>query len=124
MIANLLTLVFLVSQPSAGTAEPAAPQTAVQLDTAQRGAIRCSAAFALVAERQKQGDAAALEYPPMGERGREFFVRVGAQLMDEAGLNRASLEAQLRSEAKAILADDSLDEVMPPCLILLDAAGL
>ena len=52
----------------------------MQLDTAQRGAIRCSAAFAIVAERQRQGDADALESPPLGERGREFFVRVGARL--------------------------------------------
>ena len=124
MISNLLMLVFLVSQPVAGTAEPDETPTAVQLDTAQRGAIRCSAAFAIVAERQRQGDADALEYPPLGERGREFFVRVGAQLMDEAGLNRTSLEAELRSEANAILAEDSLDEIMPPCLLLLDAAGL
>ena len=124
MIANLLTLVFLVSQPVAGTADPVEAGTPAPLNAAQQGALRCSAAFALVAERQGKGDPAALEYPPMGERGREFFVRSGAQLMDQAGLTRATIEERLRAEAGAILADGSLDEIMPPCLLLLDASGL
>ena len=115
MIANLLTLVFLVSQPVAGTADPVEAGTPAPLNAAQQGALRCSAAFALVA---------ALEYPPMAERGREFFVRSGAQLMDQAGLTRATIEERLRAEAGAILADGSLDEIMPPCLLLLDASGL
>ena len=124
MIANLLTLVFLVSQPVTGTAEPVEAQTAMPLNAAQQGAIRCSAAFALVADRQAKGDAAALEYPPMAERGREFFVRSGAQLMDQAGLTRETLTARLRREVDAIRAEGSLDEIMPPCLVLLDASGL
>ena len=52
MIANLLTLVFLVSQPVAGTADPVEAGTPAPLNAAQQGALRCSAAFALVAERQ------------------------------------------------------------------------
>jgi len=124
MIANLLTLVFLVSQPVAGTAEPVEAETVVPLNAAQQGAIRCSAAFALVADKQSKGDAAALEYPPMGERGREFFVRSGARLMDQAGMTRETLAARLHREVDAIRAEGSLDEVMPPCLVLLEASGL
>ncbi|MEL7690857.1 hypothetical protein [Citromicrobium bathyomarinum] len=124
MIANLLTLVFLVSQPVADTAEPVEAETAMPLNAAQQGALRCSAAFALVAEKQKQGDPAALEYPPLGERGREFFVRSGAQLMDQAGMTRETLAAHLRREVDAIRADGSLEQIMPPCLLLLDASGL
>ncbi len=124
MIANLLPLVFLALQPVSGTADPANGVQLQPLDVSQQGALRCSAAFALIAERQKQGDSAALEYPLLAARGREFFVRSNAQLMDEAGLDRAAIEARLRAEADAIVAEGSLDEIMPPCLLLLDASGL
>lgn len=96
----------------------------VALTASQQGAIRCSAAFALIAERQRLGQAAALQYPALGERGREFFVRANAQLMDEAGLTRAGIASRLHDEADQILADGSLDEIMPPCLLMLEASGL
>ena len=120
MIAKFLALVFFATQAAA----PPAPQDAPAADALsplpadQQGAIRCSAAFALVAERQRQGDEAALVYPPVGERGREFFVRTGARLMDETGMTRDAVEAGV------ILAEGSLDEIMPACLMLLDASGL
>ena len=126
MIAKFLALVFFATQAAA----PPAPQDAPAADAlsplpaAQQGAIRCSAAFALVAERQRQGDEAALVYPPVGERGREFFVRTGARLMDETGMTRDAVEARLRTQAGVILAEGSLDEIMPACLMLLDASGL
>lgn len=118
MIANLLPLVFLALQP-APVADGLEP-----LPADQQGAIRCSAAFALMAERQKQGEEAALEYPPLGERGREFFVQSGARLMDEAGLTRTTIEARMRNQAASILEEGSLDEIMPPCLLLLEASGI
>ena len=62
MIANLLPLIFLALQPVSGTADPGNGAQEQPLDVSQQGALRCSAAFALIAERQKQGDAAALEY--------------------------------------------------------------
>ena len=124
MIANLLSLVFLAFQPAPGTAEPAEPMQAAPLSAQQQGALRCAAAFALVAERQRVGDEDALAYPPMAERGREFFVQVGARLMEDAGLTREAMTARMRGEADAILADGSLDEIMPPCLLLLEASGL
>ena len=123
MIAKFLALVFFATQAAA----PPAPQDAPAADALpadQQGAIRCSAAFALVAERQRQGDEAALVYPPVGERGREFFVRTGARLMDETGMTRDAVEARLRTQAGVILAEGSLDEIMPACLMLLDASGL
>lgn len=121
MIANLLPLVFLALQPAP---VPSAPVEAAPLPADQQGALRCSAAFALVAERQRLGEDAALRYPPLAERGREFFVRAGARLMDEAGLTRDDMTARLRTEADGILAEGSLDEIMPPCLLLLEASGL
>lgn len=124
MIANLLPVLFLIAQPATGTAEPAESAPPTRLDTVQQGALRCSAAFALVAERQRQGDANALEYPAMAERGREFFVQSGARLMDDAGLSRADIQDRMRDQASTILAEGSLDDIMPPCLLLLEASGL
>lgn len=125
MIANLLPLVFLVLQPATATDEPVPPVAdAAPLAPDQQGALRCSAAFALIAERQRQGEEAALEYPALGERGREFFVRSGARLMDEAGLTRITIEQRMRNQAAAILEEGSLDEIMPPCLLLLEASGI
>ena len=80
---------------------------------------RCGAAFALVAEGQANGNAEALAYPPLAERGREFFVQAGARLMDEAGLTREELSSVLSAEAQALWDEDALDAVMPACLPLL-----
>ncbi|MBH1945137.1 hypothetical protein I5L01_12980 [Erythrobacter sp. YJ-T3-07] len=126
MIAKFLALVFFAAQAPAQPAPQEAPaaDALLPLPADQQGAIRCSAAFALVAERQRHGDEAALVYPPVGERGREFFVRTGARLMDETGMTRDAVEARLRAQAGVILAEGSLDEIMPACLMLLDASGL
>ena len=131
MIANLLPLVFLVLQPATGGEGPAsvpdpAPEAQVvaPLPADQQGAIRCSAAFALIAERQRLGEEAALQYPPLGERGREFFVRASARVMDQSELDRPAIAAQLRRQAESIVAEGTLDEIMPPCLLLLEASGI
>ncbi len=81
---------------------------------------RCSAAFALVAEGQSNGNAAALRYPDIRESGSEFFVRAGARLMDEAGLSREQLTVLFSAEAQDLWDNDTLDDVMPACLSMLD----
>lgn len=129
MIANLLPLVFLALQPATGAEEPTAPPAPAENEVAplpadQQGAIRCSAAFALIAERQRLGEEAALQYPALGERGREFFVRASAQVMDQSELDRPAITAQLRNEAETIVAEGTLHEIMPPCLMLLEASGI
>lgn len=107
-------------------AAPAAAQVpaAPQLSLEHRMLVRCSAAFALVAHRQGTGDAAALQYPPLKERGSEFFVRASARVMDEAGLDRAAIGEALKAEAQALAGGGALSAVMPVCLTALDAAGL
>jgi hypothetical protein len=94
------------------------------LSLEHRMMLRCSAAFALVAYRQGTGDAEASRYPPLKERGSEFFVRASARVMDEAGLDRAAISAALQAEAHALAQDEALEAVMPACLSVLDAAGL
>ena len=97
---------------------------APNLSMEQTTSLRCAAAFALIADGQTRGDEAALAYPPLGERGREFFVRATARLMDETGLDRAGIAALLRKEAQDIWDKGELDQMMPACLILLEASGV
>lgn len=102
-------------------AAPAAAQSsdgaALSLD--QRMLVRCSTVFAMVAAQQEQGFEGAGRYPAMGERGRDFFVRASAQVMDEAGLTIEQLDALMREEAEEIVAGDQLETMMPICLTLL-----
>ena len=62
-------------------AMPAAPQPLAQ---EHRALLRCAVAFAMVSGAQANGDAEAMKWPELGTRGREFFVRAMAQLMDAA----------------------------------------
>ena len=97
------------------------PAAAPQLSLDHRMLVRCSAAFAIVANGQQSDSPEALQYPALAERGREFFVRASAQVMDEAGLNREQIAAALSAEAQDLRDSGSLDAVMPVCLGLLPA---
>ncbi|MGB3737824.1 MAG: hypothetical protein WA948_00560 [Pontixanthobacter sp.] len=118
-----------VSAPS--SAQPA-PVKDLGLPTAssptlgleQTTGLKCAAAFAIVAQRQSTRDEGVSRYPPLTDRGREFFVRVSAQLIDETGIDRTQLTQRLRAEAEGLQADGAIDAVMPSCLLLLDASGL
>ena len=97
----------------------AAQAPAAPLKLEHRMLLRCSAAFSLVAVAQENGDAAALSWPDLSVRGKEFFVRASARVMDEAGLNREQLGAALNAEANDIVAKGNLAQIMPPCMNLL-----
>lgn len=118
LVPTLLALAGTIGPAQAQQPEP--PELTVQQETA----LRCSVAFALVAEAQARGDPAVADYPPLNERGREFFVRSSAQIMDETGMTRDEVAVRLAAEIEALRADGALDRVMPPCLLLLDASGL
>lgn len=113
-------------------AVPASAQRPAAMTLEQTMLLRCSAMFALVAGEQQRGVASALAYPPLAARGREFFVRAGARLMDERQLSREQLEAAMRAEAAEVqqgisrAADPAafVAGVMQPCLAMLDASGL
>lgn len=117
-VAAALPLVAAVPAVAQGSAAP--PQLTLEQSTA----LRCSAAFAIVAADQAAGDAKALEFPPMAQRGREFFVRASAQLMDEAGVTRTDVAALLQAEAQRQRYTGTTAEIMPACLLLLDASGI
>ena len=103
-------------------AAPAAAQDPQPRSLEHKMLLRCSAAFALVARWQQAGNAEFLRYPPLGERGREFFVRASAKVMDEAGLDRDGIEAALVLEAQSLLPAGAVDAVMPACLSALAAS--
>lgn len=100
---------------------PAAPPA---LSQENRALLRCSAAFALVSRRQANGDAAAQRWPALEVRGREFFVRSLAQLMDQTGLDRDGIAWLAAFEAKALADSGETDKVMPSCLLMLEASGV
>jgi hypothetical protein len=125
LLATLSLAVPATAQVPA-TPPPAAAQQgeAQALSLEHRMLLRCSAAFALMAHRQSTGDAAAQAYPPLQQRGQEFFVRASARVIDEAGLDRQAVTAALTTEALQLQEGHALQQVMPACLSALDAAGL
>jgi hypothetical protein len=112
----------------------AAPASAQQpaLSLEQKTLLRCSAAFAIIASEQQRGIASALAYPPLAERGREYFVRSSARLVDELQVSREQVGVMLRGEVEVLQAGSAaadnpaqfVDQVMQPCLLSLAASGL
>jgi hypothetical protein len=103
-------------------AEPAPPQ----LSAEQTAALHCSVTFGLVAGGQDRGEAWAMKFPPMEPRGKEFFVRTMAQLMDDLSMTRDQVGAMALADLQDITANgtDEAEKAMPACLMLLDASGL
>ena len=109
---------------AAALALQSAPAEPAPLSQENRALLRCAAAFALVAQGQATGDAAAKAWPDLSMRGREFFVRSMAQLMDETGRDRTGIAALVNAEAQALTTSGELHKVMPSCLLMLEAAQL
>lgn len=114
-----LALLFL---PAFATAQPAPTPRSLSLEN--RTALRCAAAFAIVADGQARGKKDALAYPALDQRGREFFVRSSARVMDDTGMDRAAVAAALQAEAKDLWDKDAIGQIMPSCLLLLEASGV
>ena len=120
-------LALLLASPVVAQDAPAQPAPSVEsLTLEQATSLRCSVAFAAIAQGQATGDPRATAHPPMEKRGQEFFVRSMARLMDELSLDRAQVEALAVSVAEEMLAKgvEEVDNVMPACLLLLEASGL
>jgi hypothetical protein len=102
----------------------AAAQDAQQLNLEQKTLVRCSAAFALAANMQENGDRSLGEIPELRARGQEYFVRAMASLMDSEALGREAVAALLKVEVAALAEGDMLARTMPACLASLEASGL
>jgi hypothetical protein len=121
VILRILPLAALFAAALPAAAQPAA---APALTLEQRTMLRCSATFALVANRRQAGEKEALALPDVGPRGREYFVRAMASLMDAARLDREAIAALLAGEAQELSDSRTLYQAMPPCLAALEASGL
>ena len=116
---------FLAAALAAVPAQPAA-----RLSLEQTMQLRCSAALAIVADEQKRGAPSRAEYPPLGERGREFAVRAGARLMDQLKLSREAYQALFKGEVESLQRGASeagdpavyVDNIMRPCLAAREAS--
>lgn len=115
----------LVAAPLPLLAQPAPALPTLNLE--QETAVRCGAAFAIVASEQARGSVVAAKWPALGDRGREFFVRTGARLMDETGATRPQVQALFARAAMNLRADPAslpgrLESLRDPCLGLLQLA--
>ncbi|MDP5102356.1 MAG: hypothetical protein NWP98_00335 [Erythrobacter sp.] len=125
MITPLIAALLSAQAAPAGSAAPTPiPDATPVLSQESRALLRCSAAFALVSRRQADGDPAALRWPVLEIRGREFFVRSLAQLMDKTGLDRGSVAMLAQAEAAALQTSGESDTVMPACLVMLESSGV
>lgn len=120
MIEIFLSLAAVVQQPATPPEEAAPPALSI---SAQAG-VRCAAAFALVSYEQANGGPAAEKWPAIDPRGREYFVRTMARVMDETGMDREATAELARLEAQRLIEANEVDAVMPACLALLDASGI
>ncbi|HUQ14135.1 MAG TPA: hypothetical protein VM055_07660 [Novosphingobium sp.] len=115
----------LAAQPLAAQPTPAPPR----LTPERQAALTCAAAFAIVASGQARGEQAALAFPSLAVRGREFFVRFGAATIDATGASREAVRAMLEGEVARFQReaaaggdpDATVAAVMPACLTRLDA---
>ena len=119
----LLTSLVLAFAQAAAPAPEASPLPDLTLE--QASALRCSVAFGLVHQAQRAGNGSASDYPVMAQRGQEFFVRTTARLMDETGADRETVMALVMREHAALgETPGRVDDLMPACLLMLDASGL
>lgn len=109
-------------QPPAQAIDPSSELAA--LPQQARAALRCSAAFAILANAQETGVTWGASWPLLAGRGREYFVVSLARLMDDSGLTREEVAALVAKEARSMVEAREVDEVMPACFLLLEAAKL
>ena len=122
-------LALLAAPLGAQPAPSATPPKLPELDAEQKAQLTCSAVFAIVASDQARGEQAALRFPPLKVRGREYFVRFGAHTIDKTGASREAVKVLLEGEVErlqklaAALGDPqgTLSRTIAPCLPRLDA---
>jgi len=114
-----LALVLAAAPLAAQQPAPARPLTADQ-----QTLLHCSAIFAVASGRQHAGDKAALAFPDVTAKGREYFVRALVELMDEAHLDRDTVAKLVKAEAARLQESPDPFAGMPACLASLDASKL
>ncbi|WP_054106968.1 hypothetical protein [Novosphingobium sp. AAP83] len=119
-----LALLALSSAVTAQTSAPPVPDLS-RLSEDHRAALRCAAAFAIVATVQSGGESLA-GWPPLSVRGKRFFADAGVAVMREAGIDRAAVRDLIAGEVRALQTaaepDAALAALAKPCTVRLDAA--
>lgn len=123
MLSFLSALVLLAAQ-TASTAPVEQASSPPALSAPQAAALRCGVVFAMGAKMQAEGKPAAAGWPPLGTKGREYFVRTAARIMEETGADRAAIQALAAAQLASLKDDAAVAGAVPGCLVLLDAAGL
>lgn len=122
IIASALSVVLALQAGPRVEAQPYTPP--VELSAESQAQLRCSAAFALVSYGQANGNEFSQQWPDLDDRGREFFVRVLANIMDETGIDREAAADLAEKEARRLLDEGQIEQVMPACMLMLEASGL
>ncbi len=125
----IAALAALLATPLAAQPAPPVPPKLPELNAEQKAQLTCSAVFAIVASDQARGEEAALRFPPLKVRGREYFVRFGARTIDQTGASREAVKVLLEGEVERLqtlaaqLGDPqgTLARTITPCLPRLDA---
>lgn len=119
-----LLMVLLLAVAPAHAAAPQAPDLS-RLSADHRTALRCAAAFAIVATEQSGGDALP-DWPPLSVRGKRYFADTGALVMKEAGLDQDAVRDLITSEVRSLQTagdpDAALSALAKPCVTRLDTA--
>lgn len=120
-ISAIAALALVASAPS----QAAAPAVAPQITLDHRAALRCSAAFAIVALQQADGDAPQ-GWPPLALRGKTFFANTGQQVLADTGLPREAVRDLIAGEVRTLQSakdpDAALAALAQPCVAMLDAS--
>lgn len=119
-------LIFLASALFAAqaTAAPVAAPALPTLTAPQSDALRCGVVFALANRMQTDKKPAAAAWPPLAVRGREYFVRMAAKIIEETGAPRDVIQTLASAQAVAFKDDAAVAAAVPGCLPLLDASGV
>ena len=104
--------------------DPTVPAEPVELTLPQQTSMRCSAAFAVVVRERNAKRKTYPDYPDLDTRGKEFFVQSLAQVMDETGMGRDTVTKLVMDNVEYLSEPAALDDIMPGCLLLLDASGI
>lgn len=112
----MLTVLTALTLAAAPAAEP-------MLTPPQAEALRCGVVFALGARLQADRAPVAARWPALGTRGKEYFVRVTARLMDDTGASRETISALAMRHVPALTDPAAVAAAMPGCLPLLEASG-
>jgi hypothetical protein len=115
---------ILIASPAIAQETETSPELPV-LTMEQETSLRCGVAFAVVHAEKDAGKPEFADYPELGERGREFFVRSTAQLVESTGADREVVGMLVVREARGFIEKpQAVHDVMPACLMVLDASGL